>query len=107
MTRPGRERSEQKWWGVLPRFDPDEGNVVAEPPGEGYGFWAGAPSAVYDPETGRFYCYYRARWPLGTGAAGCVASWPAPIRLRPRLPGRRYGRRPESNSAPVPSSAPR
>ncbi len=60
----------QKWWGILPRFDPDAGNVVAEPPGSGYGFWAGAPSAVYDPETARFYCYYRARWPLGDRRGG-------------------------------------
>jgi hypothetical protein len=60
----------QKCWGVLPRFDPDAGNVVAEPPGGGYGFWAGAPSAYYDAESGRFYCYYRARWPLGDRRGG-------------------------------------
>ena len=39
-------------------------------PGSGYGFWAGAPSALYDPESGRFYCYYRARWPLGDRRGG-------------------------------------
>ena len=60
----------QKCWGMLPRFDPDAGNVVAEPPGSGYGFWAGAPSAIYDSESGRFYCYYRARWPLGDRRGG-------------------------------------
>ena len=64
------EASAQKWWGILPRFNPDEGNVVAEPPGEGYGFWAGAPSAVYDPDTKRFYCYVRQRWPLGDRRGG-------------------------------------
>jgi hypothetical protein len=67
LTQAGPSR---KHWGVLPRFNPDNGNVVAEPPGEGYGFWAGAPSAVYDPESGRFYCYYRARWPLGDRRGG-------------------------------------
>ncbi|MBI3973413.1 MAG: hypothetical protein HY332_19245 [Chloroflexi bacterium] len=60
----------QKWWGILPRFDPDAGNVVAEPPGGGYGYWAGAPSAVYDPESDRFYCYYRLRWPLSDRRGG-------------------------------------
>jgi hypothetical protein len=65
-----REDTEQKWWGVLPRFNPDEGNVIAEPPGEGFGFWIGAPSAVYDPETKQFYCYLRARWPLGDRRGG-------------------------------------
>ncbi|MCC6175366.1 MAG: hypothetical protein IT305_08710 [Chloroflexi bacterium] len=59
-----------KAWGILPRFDPESGNVIAEPPGSGYGFWAGAPSAVYDRESGRFYCYYRARWPLGERRGG-------------------------------------
>jgi len=60
----------QKWWGLLPRFDPDAGNVVAEPPGSGYGYWAGAPSAIVDPGTGLFYCYYRQRWPLGGRRGG-------------------------------------
>jgi hypothetical protein len=60
----------QKCWGVLPCFDADAGNVVAQPPGSGYGFWAGAPSALFDPESGRFYCYYRARWPLGDRRGG-------------------------------------
>jgi hypothetical protein len=64
------QASALKWWGILPRFDPDAGNVVAEPPGEGFGFWAGAPSAVFDPETRRFYCYLRERWPLGDRRGG-------------------------------------
>jgi hypothetical protein len=66
---PG-EANAQKWWGILPRFDPEAGNVVAEPPGEGYGFWAGAPSAVYDPQSRRFFCYLRLRWPLGDRRGG-------------------------------------
>lgn len=68
-TQP-RLDTAQKWWGILPRFDPDAGNVVAEPPGGGYGYWAGAPSAIFDVESGRFYCYYRARWPLGDRRGG-------------------------------------
>jgi len=64
---PGRS---QKWWGILPAFDPDAGNVVAEPPGTGYGFWAGAPSAVFDPDSSLFYCYHRLRWPLGEKRGG-------------------------------------
>ena len=47
MVAPDAFGPSQKWWGILPAFDPDGGNVVAEPPGAGYGFWAGAPSAVY------------------------------------------------------------
>lgn len=60
----------QKWYGLLPRFDPDAGETIAEPPGSGYGYWAGAPSAVYDRETSRFYVYYRLRWPLGDRRGG-------------------------------------
>lgn len=76
----GRDGVSRKWWGMLPRFDPDAGNVIAEPPGSGYGYWAGAPSAVYDPEAGHFYCYYRLRWPLGGRRGGqCrVVSGPDP-----------------------------
>jgi hypothetical protein len=62
--------SGQRAWGLLPRFDPDAGAVIAEPPGSGYGFWAGAPSALHDPESGRFLCYYRLRWPLGGRRGG-------------------------------------
>lgn len=62
--------SGQRTWGLLPRFDPDTGNVIAEPPGSGDGFWAGAPSAIHDAETGRFLCYYRLRWPLGGRRGG-------------------------------------
>jgi hypothetical protein len=76
----GRDGVSQKWWGMLPRFDPDAGNVIAEPPGSGYGYWAGAPSAAFDPETGHFYCYHRLRWPLGGRRGGqCrVVSSPDP-----------------------------
>jgi len=65
----------RKWFGVPPRFDPEQGETVFLAPGEGYGYWAGAPSAVYDPEEGCFYLAYRRRWPLheGRGAECCIA----------------------------------
>ncbi len=70
MTIQGTGGASQKLWGILPRFDPDKGNLIAEPPGGGYGYWAGAPSAVYDPEAGHFHCYYRLRWSLGSRRGG-------------------------------------
>jgi len=75
MTTSSTDWRAQKWFGLPPKFDPEEGNVVAEPPGSGYGFWAGAPSAVFDFERGKFYCYYRRRWPLAAGRGGecCIA----------------------------------
>ena len=33
--------------GALPLFDPEAGNVIAEPPDNEEGYWAGGPSAVY------------------------------------------------------------
>jgi hypothetical protein len=59
-----------KCYGVPPRFDPEQGDTIAEPPGGGYGYWAGAPSAVYDRLAGRFYLYYRVRQPLAKGRGG-------------------------------------
>jgi hypothetical protein len=53
-----------------PRFDPADGRAILEPPGKGYGYWAGAPSAVYDPEQDRFYTYYRLRSPRTMGRGG-------------------------------------
>ncbi len=59
-----------KCYGVAPRFNPEEGTTIAEPPGSGYGYWAGAPSAAYDRTTGKFYVYYRVRHPLTKGRGG-------------------------------------
>jgi hypothetical protein len=59
-----------KCYGVPPRFNPEEGETIAEPPGSGYGYWAGAPSAVFDRASGRFYVYYRVRHPLTQGRGG-------------------------------------
>src|SRR5437870_3162343 len=57
-------------YGVPPRFDPEQGETLVEPPGAGYGYWAGAPSAAYDGSTGTFYLYYRVRQPLTKGRGG-------------------------------------
>ena len=48
-------------------------SVVIEPPGDGHGFWAGAPCAVYSD--GVFYLAYRLRRPVdkGRGYANVVA----------------------------------
>lgn len=48
-----------------PLFDPEQGTVVVQPVGQEKGYWAGAPGAFRDPETGRFYLYYRLRRPRG------------------------------------------
>jgi len=47
--------------GTLPLFDPESGTVVAEPPCNEEGCWAGAPSAIYNDRTGTFYLSYRVR----------------------------------------------
>ena len=59
-----------KCYGLPPRFDPADGSTVVEPPGSGYGFWAGAPSAAFDPESEQFYLYYRLRSPLSQERGG-------------------------------------
>ncbi len=64
------KQSGNKCYGIPPLFNPEEGDVIAEPPGSGYGYWAGAPSAMYDQSSGRFYVYYRVRHPLTMGRGG-------------------------------------
>jgi hypothetical protein len=56
-----------RWFGRAPLFDPRTGTTVLEPPGKGAGYWAGAPSALYDDDTENFYLYYRLRVPLELG----------------------------------------
>lgn len=60
----------QKQWGIAPLFDPEDGVTVMEPPGNEIGFWVGGCSAVYDPDTEKFYLYYRVRQPIGQGRGG-------------------------------------
>ena len=58
-----------KAFGTVPLFNPAEGLPVRAPLGEGAGWWAGAPSATFDPDTSTFYLVYRLRLPreLGRG----------------------------------------
>ena len=58
---------------VLDRLRDADGTVVIEPPGDGYGFWAGGPSAVY--HDGAYWLAYRLRKPVteGRGFANVVA----------------------------------
>lgn len=53
-----------------PKFDPEEGKTVFEPEGRGYGYWVGGHNIVFDPVEGKFYLYYRVRYPLGKGRGG-------------------------------------
>ncbi|MBX6312071.1 MAG: hypothetical protein IRY99_03995 [Isosphaeraceae bacterium] len=52
-------------WARFPLFDPAEGTIIRHPPGEGPGYWIGAPGAAYDAERGDFYLVYRLRRPRG------------------------------------------
>lgn len=52
-----------KAFGVVPLFDPAEGMLVRSPLGNGPGWWAGAPSATFDPTSNTFYLAYRLRQP--------------------------------------------
>ncbi len=55
------------WLPAAPLFDPQKGTTVIEPPARQARTWAGAPSAIFDDQTGKFYLYYRLRWPRGSG----------------------------------------
>lgn len=59
-----------RWLGGAPLFDPEQGSTVIASPGSGAGWWVGAPSAVFDPETGKYYLYYRVRKPRALGRGG-------------------------------------
>jgi hypothetical protein len=50
-------------------FDPSAGSIVREPPGAGYGYWAGGHKVTWDPEVG-FVLFYRLRTPLERGRGG-------------------------------------
>jgi hypothetical protein len=51
------------------RFDPQDGVVVREPPGTGYGNWVGG-KVHHDPRSGLYVLFYRERRPLESGRAG-------------------------------------
>lgn len=66
----------QHAYGLPPLFDPATGTTIAEPLSTGKGWWAGAPSALYDAEQGIFYLSYRLRKPreLGRGGETLIAA---------------------------------
>jgi len=68
-------RKNLKWFGMAPLFDPREGQTVIEPLSSGRGWWAGAPSALYDDQRRRFLISFRHRKPreLGRGFKACIA----------------------------------
>ena len=51
----------QRYFGVPPKFDPNQGKTVLQPEGKGYGYWVGGHNVIYDPQEGKFYLYYRLR----------------------------------------------
>jgi hypothetical protein len=65
---PGAER---KWFGAPLLFDPAQGETIIPPAGEGAGYWAGAPSVLYDRDTARFYLSYRLRKPRPVRGGEC------------------------------------
>lgn len=73
-----------RWLAEPPTFDPREGTTVVEPPGAGPGWWAGACSALFDPDEGVFYLYYRIRKPreLGRGVECRIARSEDGVRFR-------------------------
>lgn len=64
-----------KIFNPMPLFDPKEGMTVTEPLNQGAGWWAGAPSALFDGREKAFFLYYRLRKPreLGRGAICAIA----------------------------------
>ncbi len=49
----------------LKPFDPRQGTVVRQPPGDGPGYWCGAPGVTFVDATGEFFLVYRLRRPRG------------------------------------------
>ena len=75
MAGPVRRGPAARHWAQVPLFDPERGETVREPQGQGPGWWVGAPSAVFDAADGKYYLYYRYRQPgaLGRGVACYLA----------------------------------
>jgi len=72
MAVPQWQGPAAKYLAQIPLFGPEDGVTVRAPLDSGPGWWAGAPGALYDEQSGRFYLYYRVRKPreLGRGV-GC------------------------------------
>lgn len=52
-------------WAAFCTFDPGNGAVVREPPGQEPGYWVGAPGVMFDEELQQFHLVYRVRRPRG------------------------------------------
>jgi len=57
--------NDPRHWATSFAFDPAEATVIRQPPGEGRGYWAGAPGVTFDAAVGQFYLVYRLRRPRG------------------------------------------
>jgi hypothetical protein len=57
--------NDPRQWTPCCAFDPGEGIVIREPPGEGPGYWVGAPGVTYHKKFEQFYLVYRVRRPRG------------------------------------------
>jgi hypothetical protein len=60
-----------KCFGLPPLFDPREGVLIREPLSFSEGYWAGAPTAQYDPVDRRFLLCYRLRQPRPIRGGEC------------------------------------
>lgn len=56
-----------KEYGAIPLFDPANGRMIRSPLEEGPGWWAGAPSAMFDHVSNQFFIVYRLRKPRDQG----------------------------------------
>jgi len=70
-SRHGGYHAGLKYFGVLPLFDPQQGQTVLEPPAPGAGNWSGAPSVIWDDDLGKFFLYYRVRRPRPIRGGEC------------------------------------
>ncbi|MDH3640551.1 MAG: hypothetical protein OES38_00515 [Gammaproteobacteria bacterium] len=55
------------------KFDPEQGTVIRDPEGSGYGHWAGGHKVFFDAVDNLFVLFYRERSPLEHGRGGRCA----------------------------------
>lgn len=51
---------------LLPPFDPQQGTIIFHPEKNEPGYWAGAPSIIFDTHSQKYLCTFRMRRPRGT-----------------------------------------